>query len=351
MSSDRRAPSQAAVSAQIEPDHNGLAGEHPIAHKHPIGHRQVVEVQRARMLAAMVELVAERGAANVTVAHVVALSGVSRRTFYEIFDDREDCLLAALEDALGRASERVVPAYESGDGWAERIRLALVALLAFLDANRAAGRLLVVESLGAGPRALERRQRVLERMSAAIDAGRAWVKRGEGPPPLTAEGVVGAVLSVVHSRLLRRDPAALTELAGPLMGTIVLPYLGPAAVRRELSRPVPTSAEEPVRAHGDPLRGIELRLTYRTLRVLMGLGERPGASNRQIGDAAGIADPGQISKLLARLRRVGLIENAIGGQGRGGPNAWALTVKGRALERGVRERTLDVVGTGRRGGR
>jgi AcrR family transcriptional regulator len=333
MGARSRAPSEQAAPDWIAPARNGLGREHPI------GHAQVAEVQRARMLTAMVELAAERGAANVTVAHVVELSGVSRRTFYELFDDREDCLLAALEDVLARASERVVPAYESGDGWAERIRLALAALLAFLDANRSVGRLLVVESLGAGAEALERRERVLVRMSAAIDEGRAQVRRGVGPPPLTAEGVVGAVLSVVHSRLLRRDPAPLTELAGPLMGTIVLPYLGPVAARRELSRPTPESARAPASLHGDPLRDIELRLTYRTLRVLMELGERPGASNRQIGNAAGIADQGQISKLLARLERVELIENALDGRGRGGPNAWALTARGRSLERSVRERS------------
>ena len=82
----------------------------------------MVEIQRARMLVAMVEVCAEHGPANVTVAGVVERAGVSRRTFYEIFDDCEDCLLAALDEGLRRASERVLPAYRGGGRWSERIR-------------------------------------------------------------------------------------------------------------------------------------------------------------------------------------------------------------------------------------
>jgi AcrR family transcriptional regulator len=319
-----------------------------------LGREQVAEIQRARMLAAMVEVVSEHGAANVTVAHVVARSGVSRRTFYELFEDREDCLLAALDDAVARVSECVVPAYESGGSWAERLRLALVALLSFLDVERGAGYLLVVESLGAGAAALERRRRVLAQMTTVVDEGRMLARGGEGPPPLTAEGIVGAVFSVIHARLLASPlPAAmrgpcmgphppaegdsLLGLTGPLMAMIVLPYLGTAAARRELSKLVPESAARAARVSGDPLKDLEMRLTYRTLRVLMGLGENPGASNREIGEAAGVGDQGQISKLLRRLDRLGLIENTLNGQGRGGSNAWVLTGKGRELERSVRE--------------
>jgi AcrR family transcriptional regulator len=320
------APSGQAAPAQSEPGRNGLTRE------------RVAGIQRARMIAAMVDVVAERGAANVAVAHVVARSGVSRRTFYELFEDREDCLLAALDDAVARASECVVPAYASGDGWAGRLRLALVALLSFLDRERCVGYLLVVESLGAGAQALERRQRVLDRLTAVIDEGREQMKRGDGPPPLTAEGIVGAVLSVVHARMLGRDQGPLIDLAGPLMAMIVLPYLGARAASSEVSKPSPKSAARPAHAAADPLRDLEMRLTYRTLRVLVELGESPGASNRQIGEAAGVGDQGQISKLLGRLDRLGLIENTLRGKGRGEPNAWVLTGKGHELAQSVRER-------------
>ncbi len=71
-----------------------------------------------------------------------------------------------------------------------------------------------------------------------------------------------------------------------------------------------------------------MRLTYRTLRVLSAIASQPGASNRQVGETAGVHDQGQISKLLARLERLGLIQNAGQGQPRGEPNAWGLTARG-----------------------
>src|ERR1700684_1022431 len=89
------------------------------------GHGQVVELQRARMLTAMLQEISERGAVNVSVGHVVARSGVSRRTFYEIFQDREDCFLAAFDDALKHVAAAVVPAYEQPGSWRVRMRSAL----------------------------------------------------------------------------------------------------------------------------------------------------------------------------------------------------------------------------------
>jgi hypothetical protein len=71
-----------------------------------------------------------------------------------------------------------------------------------------------------------------------------------------------------------------------------------------------------------------MRLTYRTVRVLMAVAAQPGGSNRQVADESGIGDQGQISKLLARLHGLGLIENTGAGSVRGAPNSWVLTAKG-----------------------
>jgi AcrR family transcriptional regulator len=173
-----------------------------------VGREQVSDIQRARMLAAMIDVVGEYGVRNVTVAHVVARSGVSRRTFYEVFEDREDCFLAAFDDAIAKIAAFVVPAYEHETGWREQIRAALTGLLEFLDCEPSLGRLVVVEALGAGPRALARRARVLSAIVEVLDRGRADSKLGGDAPSLTAEGVVGAVLSVLHTRLLELAPAA-----------------------------------------------------------------------------------------------------------------------------------------------
>jgi AcrR family transcriptional regulator len=303
----------------------------------------VTDIQRARMIAAMIDVVSERGRANATVAHVVARSGVSRRTFYEVFADFEDCFLAALDQAIERASGYVLDGYDPREKWQARIRAALVGTLEFLEDEPAMGRLCVIETLGAGVRVHERRARVVDAAIAAVDEGRAQSRVGTTLPGLTAEGIVGGVLSVLHERLLAGLP--LLELAGSLMGMIVLPYLGPAAAKRESARPVPTPRTRPSAPGGDPLRGLEMRLTYRTVRVLLAIAAEQGMSNREIGAVAGIVDQGQISKLLNRLERLGLVENSGPGHVRGASNAWSLTKRGFEVERLVAAKTSAASGT------
>ncbi len=299
----------------------------------------------------MAEVAAQEGAQNASVARVVARSGVSRRTFYDLFEDREDCFLAAFEDALRRVSERALAAHRGPEGarkelssgrpaaWQARVRAALLAILQFIDEEPDQGRLLVVESLVAGPRAVQRRAEVIGVLVGGIREGESETRPGYGQPALSAEGVVGAVLSVVHARLLPGQSGSLTALLNPLMGMIVLPYLGPAAARRESEQPPPEPSRRSPAPRGDPLRDLDMRLTYRTVRALVAIAAHPGASNRQIAQDAGIADQGQISKLLLRLQNLGLIRNGGEGPARGEPNAWTLTPRGQEVERTIHEQT------------
>jgi AcrR family transcriptional regulator/DNA-binding MarR family transcriptional regulator len=312
----------------------------------------LARVQRARLLNAAAHVVDELGYGGMSVARVTARAGVSRRTFYELFGDREDCFLALFDDALARATVVARTAVSQEAGWRERVREGLSALLLFVTDEPVLGSLLVVGALGGGPKVLGRRARTLDELKAIVDEGRSEAKTGHEPPPLTAEGVVGAVLSVLHARLLdkstvdrrngssRADP--LIDLINPLMGMIVLPYLGQAAATKELARPIPRPSRAPGASWGasqmspaDALEGLDMRLTYRTLRVLSAIATEPGASNRLVADTAGVHDQGQISKLLNRLERLGLIVNAGNGQPRGEPNAWALTPKGQEVEQAL----------------
>ena len=329
------------------------------------GRGGVAEIQRARMITALVEVAGERGVGSVTVAHIVARSGVSRRTFYELFDDREDCFLAAFDQAVERGAKRVVPAFRAPGAWRERTRAGLGALLEYLDDEPGMGALCIVDALGAGPVALERRRQVVAALIDAVHEGREEARAGAKPTRLTAEGVVGAVLGVLHARLEGHDahpngaretsmrtvaPRAgaaqpMTSLLGPLMGMIVLPYQGQAAAARETAKPAPRR-KRPAPPPGDPLRELDMRLTYRTVRVLLAIAELSnnrgqGPSNRRVSEAADVADQGQISKLLARLQHLGLIENAGAGPARGEPNVWRLTQKGQEIERTIRRQATS----------
>jgi AcrR family transcriptional regulator len=304
------------------------------------GREHVSEAQRVRILAAIVRVSSEHGPEGATVARIVGLAGVSRRTFYELFEDRSDCLLAAIEEAVALAGERVVAACETHERWADRVRAGLFALLQFFDQEPQLARLCVVQSAAAGPATLARRRELLDQLARMIDQGRSVARRQ--PPPLTAEGMVGGALGVIHSRLLEPDPGALIELLNPLMGFLVLPYLGGGAARIELARarPAPPAAGSR-KSTPNRLEGLPMRLTYRTMRALGAIAAQPGLSNAEVSAVAGVTDQGQISKLLARLARLGLIENTGGGQPAGTTNAWQLTPQGEHVEWAIRHETLS----------
>lgn len=313
----------AAAGGEVAGDGKGRQGAH------------VLEMQRHRLLSALVEVLGEHGYEGATVGRICKRAGVSRRTFYDLFDDREACFLAAFDLAIERLTVQIVPAYTQNGRWRESLRGALTMLLECFDAEPGLARLCLVETLKGGPPVLERRRAVTDVLTIAIDAGRREAK-GADPPPLTAESLVGGTVSVIHSRLAERGSRPLVEWVNPLMSMIVLPYLGPVASRRELNRPVPVPSASRSNGHvsapaRDPFKDLPIRITFRTMRVLSTIGERPDASNRDIAEAAGVSDQGQMSKLLHRLEKSGLIENHGQGQARGEPNAWRLTRHGQGI--------------------
>ncbi len=293
----------------------------------------VVEIQRSRLLDACAGAVEELGYDGATVAHITGRARVSRRTFYELFANREQCIAAVLADTVAQVQRELAHAGLEGCLWSERVRRGLWVILCFLDREPALARVAVVHTaMGAGP-VLEVREAVLARLVALVDEGRRESPRGQAPSPVVAEGVLGGALAVVHARLARGE--RVSGLLGELTALLVLPYSGSVAARREQRRrpPAPvrftsTPRRLALAGDGDVLAGLPLRVTYRTARVLEGIEHRPGASNRQAGEYAGIADPGQISKLLARLARLGLVENQSLGRSKGEANAWTLTATG-----------------------
>lgn len=319
-------------------------------------------VQRTRLLDAAVAVVAEQGYRRMAVRRVCERAGVSSKTFYDLFADREDCFLAAFDYALDELAVVVLPAYQARDGWRERVRAALHALLAFLDGEPELRTVLLVEALTAGPRVLARRAEVLGELARAIDGGRAGGKSARPPgglAPLTAEGVVGGVFGVIYARLLQRRPEPLTELLNELMATIVLPYRGRAAAARELARPVPPTRQSGSghlsrprdlivgaldsgqlftgRGEVRSLRrsaSVDFRITQRTYRALAAIAEQcaegTNPSNREVSAAARISDQGHVSRLMARLREQALVENTAALLP-GNRKAWRLTPRGEEL--------------------
>ena len=180
-------------------------------------------------------------------------------------------------------------------------------------------------------------------LSGVVDQGRSEGRAGREASPVTAEGVAGAVFSVIHARVLELvtatrgaavrgvSPASgapsLCDLCNPLMAMIVLPYLGHPAATRELERPTPKvrrASPRPVKDAPAP------HLNHRALLILRAIDTEPGLGNRQIAERVGLRDTGHISRLLLLLSDQGLILNNSKGHPRGA-KAWRVTGKGKGF--------------------
>jgi AcrR family transcriptional regulator len=190
--------------------------------------------QRAALLCATIELVAERGYSASSLAAVCERAHLSEEDFQEHFLDFEACVLAAFEQVISQIERQVRLACAGETCWQRRISLGLVALLGFLEEQPQCARFAVIESLGATQAVLRRRAQELERLAAIVDEGRYEGAFGADAGPTVAEGLLDTALTVVHESLLARVRIALLPLAAPLSSLIVLPYVGERASCCEL---------------------------------------------------------------------------------------------------------------------
>ncbi len=196
----------------------------------------VKAIQRERMLAAMLMSVNEIGYRALTVQDVLSRAGVSRPTFYEQFEDKEDCFLAAFDASAKRLRDRLARALdEVGDGWRLWLRRGLEALLQFIAEEPQAARTVIVEARASSPAGLRRRDELLDHFATCIDA-EARKELPDPPSGIAAAGVVGGIESVLYARLQREEVDELESLLPSLMYFAVLPYEGHEVAAAELDR-------------------------------------------------------------------------------------------------------------------
>lgn len=191
-------------------------------------------IQRERMLVAMLETVNELGYRALTVQDVLGRAGISRPTFYEQFDDKEDCFLAAFDASAERLRKRLAAAIgDEDDSWRLRLRRGLEALLQLIADEPSAARTVIVEARASSPAGLQRRDELLDSFATCIDAE---ARRGLADPPsaIAAAGVVGGIESVLYARLQKEETADLESLLPSLMYFAVLPYEGHEVAAEEL---------------------------------------------------------------------------------------------------------------------
>ena len=189
---------------------------------------------REHMLGAAEELLRERGEQAVTARSVSERAGVSVETFAEHFAGSQDILLALFDEISARALAQALERCHGAPTWVDGVRAALLALLRSIEDSPALGRFLLVTPLATDGPLLARRGRLLGDMAAAL--GDAAPGAGGGSSALAADSVVRTVAAVLHARLGEEPVSSLPELCAPLMGVVVLPYLGVEGARAELAR-------------------------------------------------------------------------------------------------------------------
>jgi AcrR family transcriptional regulator len=197
----------------------------------------VSAVQRERLLAGMLRACAQLGYRDLTVQDVLDRAGVSRPTFYEHFENKEDCFLAAFDAAAARLRDTVgAAASEGGECWRDRLRMALEELLRFVNADPDAARTLIVEARASCPPALIHRDELLDHFASCLDSQvRAEVTAANMISSIAAAGVVGGVESLLYDRINREETDDFESLLPSLMYFAVLPFEGREAAAAELS--------------------------------------------------------------------------------------------------------------------
>lgn len=339
-------------------------------------------LQRARILDATAQAVAEEGYAATSADRIRRRAGVSSRTFYEHFTDKQDAVLWAFDAAASYAVPRIVAAFAAQDAWAAGVDAALQTYLAIMDCDRAWAVLCLVELPGVAVG--DRREALLAPLLAVLSQAQ------PAGALLSAADVVAAVDGVVRERLLRDEDADLQGLRPELLALVLSPYLGAQRARRWIEEvpAVPAACADLTRAaraaelvdgpadalarlvddavaqhdgpalwrvvlglHDRRTRGapVSWRLERRVLdglaqasffgmpvrameaagwgpptprqRVLRYIAEHPGCSGQEIRRALGFAHLSQVSRLLNALSDEGLVARRAP---RGRANAWVV---------------------------
>jgi AcrR family transcriptional regulator len=177
------------------------------------------EANRRRALAAMTEVVGERGYPETTVRDVLERARMSRRTFYQLFDNREHCFLAAYEHARSEVLAWVDGGPGPKETFPQHLTTVLTQILEHLAARPDFARLLLVEPPAVGPSGVERHERTMRELAERLARSRPAAAPDLGPDELRlrCEASVGAVHRVVSARIVDGRARDLPGIAAELV--------------------------------------------------------------------------------------------------------------------------------------
>ena len=194
--------------------------------RHLVPRDFVVQSQRERMLLATAELVAERGYRRTTIELIAKTAKVALTTFYEHFESKEECFLAAFDENVDAAAEVFAELVDPELDWADQISTGLEVFLEMVAGETPRATLCLVESQAAGPAALARYQGMLERVAPKLREGRALNPRSARLPEGLEVALAGGIAWLVHQRLVAGEAAEIKALLPEMLQITLTPYVG-----------------------------------------------------------------------------------------------------------------------------
>lgn len=200
--------------------------------RHGLPRLFVAENQRERLLNGVVDAVALNGYNATTIASITKAAKISRRTFYEYFEGKQDCFLAAYEMIEAHVLDSVLAAPGAGEPWPDRVRARLAALLDVLARDSAVARCFLVEPLAAGGEVAARYREAMQLLAGAL--------RPEPPPSeldmeVRDQALVGGIATLIVRRLNSGGAKRLPELLPDLVELALAPYLGRDEAKHQAS--------------------------------------------------------------------------------------------------------------------
>jgi AcrR family transcriptional regulator len=214
--------------------------------RHGLPRELVARSQRERLIAAVVQVTADKGYQATSVADILKAAGVGRESFYRYFENKEDCFLAANDVLIDDLEAEVASAYNQPVPWPARVRDGLAAILRWLAADPDVARVMMVEMGTVGPVATVRFRETFHRFTALLDDGKRELDNAPTELPNLATIAGGAVFAQVYEEVALGDAKILPRLLPKLTFELLIPYVGEAAARKERDK-----AEKALQAGGE----------------------------------------------------------------------------------------------------
>ena len=200
--------------------------------RHGLPREMVVRSQRERLLAAVVRVTARKGYKATTVADILAEAGVGRESFYELFDDKRDCLLSAHAVLVDHLEATVKAVYGEPGPWVNRVRNSIAAMLDWFAADPAAARVTVVELAALGAPSRERFLDNFRRFAKLLEDGHDEAELGKARPH-ASELAISAGLARVYEEVVSGRASELPALLPELTYEVLVPFVGEEVARAQ----------------------------------------------------------------------------------------------------------------------